>query len=353
MTPKRLALTAVMAAVILAGCGAAEKISPQVAVRDAARSTTSAKEATYTLSVVGSEADMNALFNNGAPLSAEDRDGLALLRTGHIALSRAAGKFGLDVKAGDLDHAVELRMIDKKLYARADVAGLAKLFKASPAEINQTVAGLSGQAGFGFLNAAAQGKWIVADLSQMSGIFGQMAGQFGLKTPASTADPKAAKDAASARLKPLQDAVGKALTDDAVIKKLKSDDVGDHYQATVPSLRDFYAKVRPAFAGSLGSLPMGGALPPVEAVPAKPASLDVWIKSGRVVRLEVPLAQLNPNPPANVGPVALRLDIDRSTPSLVAPSDAVNVDLLGLLGSFFKQMTGGLGKIPALKGVTG
>ncbi|HVW34996.1 MAG TPA: hypothetical protein VHL53_20860 [Acidimicrobiia bacterium] len=354
MTPKRLALTAVLIAALLAGCsGTAEKISPQVAVRDAARSTASAREATYTLSVAGSEADMNALFNDGAPLSAEDREGLALLRNGHIALATAAGRFGLDVKAGDLEHAVELRVIDKKLYARADVAGLAKLFKASPEEINQTVAALAGRDGFGFLAAAVQGRWLVADFSQLGGIFEQMAGQLGVKTPAGTADPNAAKAEASARLKPLKDAIGKALSDDAAIAKLKSDAVGDHYRATVSSLRDFYAKVRPAFAAQLGSLPMANGLPAVEAVPDKPASMDVWIKSGRVVRLEVPLAQLSPNPKTDAGPVALRLDIYRSAPSLAAPADAVNVDVMGLLGSFFKELTGGLGQIPALKGITG
>ncbi len=80
--------------------------------------------------MVGSDDDLNALFNEGAPLTDEDRAGLNLLRNGHIAVCAGQDKFGLDVKAGDLEHAFELRYVDKKLYARADVAGLAKLFVA-------------------------------------------------------------------------------------------------------------------------------------------------------------------------------------------------------------------------------
>src|SRR6185295_10290089 len=171
MTLRRALIVAVATALVLTGCGAAEKLSPRVAVRDAIKETTSQKEGTFTLTVAGSEADLNAVFNQGQPLSDEDRKGLNLLRNGHIAVSTAEGKFGLDIKAGDLEHALELRYVDKKLYARADVAGLAKLFGASPDEINEMVQGMTSQAGFEFIGAAATGKWLVADFSALKNIF--------------------------------------------------------------------------------------------------------------------------------------------------------------------------------------
>jgi hypothetical protein len=339
----------VVASVVLAGCGAAEKLSPRVAVREAAEATANQEEGTFRLSVVGSEADMNALFNGGAPLSEEDRQGLEILRDGHIAISTADDTFGLDVKAGSLEHAFELRYIAGKLYARADVDGLAQLFGGSTEEFDRTVAALASRPGFEFLAAAADGKWISADLTTLKGLFEDLGKQFlggaedggaGL-TPTPTADPEVAEGQYQA----IKDAIGKALAEDVSIKKLNSDDVGDHYLATVSSLRSFYAKVRPAFEAQMGQLPFAEGLPAVSDIPDKPASLDVWVKGGRVNRLEFDLGQFLPAP-AGTGRVALRLDIDREAPGLTAPPDAVDVDIAGVLQNLFSQFgefLGGLG----------
>jgi hypothetical protein len=43
------------------------------------------------------------------------------------------------------------------------------------------------------------------------------------------------------------------------------------------------------------------------------------------------------SPPPNTGRVALRLDIDREAAGVTAPSDAVSVDVAGLLGKLFTQ----------------
>jgi hypothetical protein len=346
----RSLIAVVLTAVALTGCGAAEKLSPRVAVRDAAHSTAGQKEGTFTLSLVGSEADVNALLNEGAKLTEDDRKSLNLLRTGHITLSMTQGRFGLDVKAGDLDHAFELRFIDKKLYIRGDVAGIAKLAGASPEQINEVVSGLSSQAGFGFLTAAAQGRWLSADFSRFGDVFKTLAQRLGgaeSTTPTSATAPSGAKPAVPSQFKALRDAIGKALTEDIKIDKLKSDSVGDHYTGTVDSLRSFYAKIEPALKADLGTmLPGGEGLPSASEVPDKPASMDVWVKGGRVARLEIPLAQFSPKPVTS-GPVALRIDIDRQAAGVTAPPDAVEVDVVGLLGKFL----GGLGGF--LQGVTG
>ena len=125
-------VTAVLTALVLTGCGAREKLSPPLAMRNAANSTVKAKQGTFTFSIVGSEADLNTVLNDGAKLSEEDRKGLQLLGQSHIALTTAENQFGLDVKVGGIDHAVELRYVGKKLYVRADVPAIAKLMDASP-----------------------------------------------------------------------------------------------------------------------------------------------------------------------------------------------------------------------------
>lgn len=342
----RAVFAAVLASVVLAGCGAAEKLSPRVAVREAAQATANQKEGTFRLSVVGSEDDMNALFNQGAPLSDEDRKGLEMLRNGHIAISAGEDTFGLDVKAGSLEHAFELRYIAGKLYARADVAGLAELFGGSTEEFDQTVAGLASRPGFEFLAAAAAGKWITADLTTLKGLFENLGRQFGgeggLGFTPPTADPKEA----GSQFQAVKDAIGKALAEDVSVKKLGSDDIGDHYLGTVSSLRSFYSKVQPALAGQMGPLPFGQSLPAASDIPDTPASLDVWIKDGRVNRLEFDLGQFVPAPPGT-GRVALRLDIDREASGVAAPPDAVYVDIAGLLENLFSQFgqfLGGLGE---------
>jgi hypothetical protein len=306
---RRAVIAGVVSAVVLTGCGAAEKLSPRVAVREAAQRTANQQEGTFRLSLVGSDSDLNALFNNGAALTDEDRAGINVLRNGHVAVSTGKDKFGLDVKAGDLEHAFELRYIDNKLYARADIAGLAKLMSESPDEISQDLKELASQEGFGFIAAAAAGKWIMADLSTLGGLFDGFRQQFGGGTDNSFPIPTGPNEVPS-EFGALKDAVGKALTEDVSIKELGSDDAGDHYVATVSSLRSFYGKVRPALS-ELGTVPFAGQLPAAADVPDEPASLDVWIKSGRVSRLELDLAQLaEVTPPPGTGRVALRLDID-------------------------------------------
>jgi hypothetical protein len=108
----------------------------------------------------------------------------------------------------------------------------------------------------------------------------------------------------------------------------------------VTSLRAFYAKIQPALQQAMGAIPLpaGQALPPASAVPDKPASMDVWVKGGRVTRLELPLAQFDPK--ASASKAALRLDIDRQATDVTAPTDAVAVDLTGILGNLVNQFGG-------------
>ena len=58
-------------------------------MRDAANTTVHAKQGTFTFSLIGSEDDLNAVLNEGAKLSDEDRLGLRLLgQSQHVSLGR-------------------------------------------------------------------------------------------------------------------------------------------------------------------------------------------------------------------------------------------------------------------------
>jgi hypothetical protein len=337
LTLRRALVPAVLAALVLAGCGTEqEKLSPQEAVREAAKTTASLKEGSFKLSVVGSEGDINAVFNGGAPLTDEDRQGLKILRDGHIVLSTGNDKFGVDIKAGDLEHAFELRYVDKKLYARADVAGLAKLFGGSPDEINETVQALASQEGLEFVAAAAAGKWLEADFTALKGTFDDLVKGLQESTGGSIPGPGGATPTES-EATAIRDAIEKAFNEDVSVEKLGSDSVGDHYVAKVTSLRSFYAKLLPVLQQHIDRIPSGQQFPAANFIPDKPGSVDVWVKDDRVSRVEVDMAQFAPAPPAGAGRVAIRLDIDREAPTLAAPSGAVTVDLAALFQRFLGQ----------------
>jgi len=333
---RRALVPTVLAALLLAGCGEpAEKLSPQEAVREAAKTTAGLKEGSFKLSVVGSEEGINAVFNEGAPLTEDDRKGLNLLRNGHIVFSTGSNKFGLDVKAGDLEHAFELRYVDSKLYARADVAGLGRLFDATPEEIDQTVQAVSSQPGLGFVAAAAAGKWLQADFTALKGTFEDLVKGLQESTGGSLPGPDGTQPTDN-ETTALSDALDKVFNENVVIEKLESDSVGDHYVAKVTSLRTFYGQLLPTVQQYMDRIPRAEQFPAANLIPDKPGSLDVWVKDGRVSRVELDMAQFS-GPPASAGRVAIRLDINREAPTLAAPSDAVTVDLAGLIQQFVGQ----------------
>ena len=349
MKLRRTVVVTILAGLVLAGCGAGEKLSPQLAMRDAANTTVKARQGTFTFSIVGSEADLNTVLNDGAKLSDEDRKGLQLLSQSHITLTTAADVFGLDVKVGEIDHAVELRYVGKKLFVRADVPGIARLMDASTDEINATVEGLA-QAGFGFLKDAAAGKWLEADLGGLGDMFKGLAQQFGGGAAAGGSTTSSSGPSAS-QFKQAKDAIGKALRDNTAIARQKSDDIGDHYVVTVNSLRNLYSAVLPV----LSQFPLPTGRPPAASeVPDRPVTIDAWVKGGRIVRLELPLHPFDTK--AGPGRVAVRVDIDRDASAVTAPAGAVNVDVAGLLQKFVQTMMGGLSGMTSLlpgKGVPG
>ena len=120
---------------------------------------------------------------------------------------------------------------------------------------------------------------------------------------------------------------------DVAIARLKADDTGDHYRLTVP-LRRVYERLLPALGGLTGGLPGGAAVPPIDAVPDRSVSADVWVSSGRIVRGELDLSQLSEQVAGGkpLGRVALRIDFAPLKGGVKAPTDAVKVDFSAILG---------------------
>ena len=339
---RRTVVAAVVAAVLLSACGNSEKLSPQLAIRDAANTTVHSTQGTFTFSVVGSEDDLNSVFNEGAKLSDDDRKGLHLLGQSHIALTTAEGVWALDVKAGDVAHAVELRYVGKKFYARADVPALVQLMGGSQSELNATVDGLA-KNGLGFLKDAAAGKWLTADFGSLCNMFKGLADQVGGGGAAGAscgggATPKSNFGQA-------QDAIGKALRDNTTIAEQKSDATGNHYVVTVNSARSLYSAILPV----LSQFQLPQKPPAASEVPDRPVSIDAWVKGGRVVRVELPLNQFVSQ--AGPGRVALRVDISHDSAPVTAPAGAVTVDLAGILKTFMQTMLGGLSGAGGLPGM--
>jgi hypothetical protein len=349
MNLRRIGPVVVVMGLATAACGkAAEVVAPSLAVRQAAQSAFDEHRGRFTLSLVGEEADLAALLEppgargvpdsagaRGVPDSAqEDRRFVDVLRSSRIVVSVDGGdeasadddRFALDVDLGDIDRAVEMRVVDKTMYLRGDVAGLARLFEAEPGVLSQLV-GRAQEGGFGFVADAVAGKWLSLDLAPLETMAKGAAAQRGGQLP----------DVGAAQFSQLLEAVSKTFGEDVDVKRLGQEDAGRHYRLTVP-VRRVYERLAPV-VGQLFAMPGLETLPPATEVPDRAVSLDVWTSDGRINRAELDLGQFAPQPPA--GRVALRVDVDQLDGDIKAPGDAVEVNVMQI----FSQIMAGLGTI--------
>jgi hypothetical protein len=333
MNLRRTGAVVVVMGLAVAACGkAAQVVAPTLAVRQAAQSTFDEHRGRFTLSLVGDEADMAALFE----AAEEDRKFIDVLRASKIVVSLDGGdpdstdddRFALNVDVGDVDQAIEVRMVDKTMYIRGDVAALARLFEAEPGALSALVTGAA-QAGLGFVADAVAGHWLSVDLAPLEAMAKGAAAQRGGELP----------EMGSAQFSKLLEAVSATFGEDVDVKRLDQEDAGRHYRLTVP-IRRVYERLVPV-VGELFTTVPGMALPPSAEVPDRTVSLDVWTSDGRINRAELDLGQFAPQPPA--GRVALRVDMDTLDGDIKAPGDAVEVNVMEI----FSQLMAGLGAIPS------
>lgn len=334
MTKRRVGVLVTLGALIVAACGTAKVLAPPLSVREAATATFEQSGTSFTLTLVGAEQDIVALFGEGGSLSPEDKKGLALLRDSRLTFSMDRGgdadsaeddNIALDLRLGDIDHAVEIRMVDNALYARADVPAIAQLFDAPPGAIEGGVA-QAAEMGFGFVADAAAGRWLSTNLAPFNSFLK------GLGDSAVPGIPNAGGT------QELLDALAGAWTNDVKVDRLDADGTGDHYRLTV-SLRQVYERLLPAATGLLGF--PGAALPPAGEMPDRAVEADVWVRDGKLVRAEFNLAQLADHTTLPGGRVALRIDIAARPDAITAPEKSVEVDLIELFGRLAGGFTEG------------
>ncbi len=333
MNLRRIGAVVVVMGLAVAACGkAAEVVAPRLAVREAAQSTFEEHRGRFTLSLVGDEADLASLMQ----FSEEDRRVLDVLRTSKVVISVDSGdeanldddRFALDVSLGDVDHAIEFRMVNKTMYLRGDAAGLARLVEARSGALPALVTGAQ-QAGFGFVADFVAGKWISLDLAPLESMAKGALEQEGGQAP----------DLGTAQLDRLLEAVSSTFGEDVDVKRLGQEDAGQHYRLTVP-LRRVYERLAPV-VGELFTVPGLDGPPDAGEIPDRSVTLDVWTGDGRINRAELDHGQFAPEPPG--GRVALRVDIDGLDGDIKAPGDAVEVNVMEIFG----QLMGGLGAIPS------
>jgi len=329
----------ILTSLALVACGAAETLAPQVALREAAQTTLGQEHAQYTLSLVGSEDDVNALVNGGKALTDDDRKGLELLRTSRLVVSTGAGRFAADLRLGTLDRAFELRGLESKLYVRADVAGMAKLFGAEPGELDDVVT-QAREAGFDFVADAVAGRWLWLDLNALAKFGEEFAEKNGLPVPEGITGAEGLKGLEG--FTQLRDAIAAAWSENVKVERLSREGAGDHYQLTVP-LRQVYQRLAPALSGlpGLPGLPAGPGLPSADLVPDRNVIADVWVADGRLTRAELDLAQFAQKVgAAEGGRVALRIDVADRASDVSAPTGAVEVKLAEILQRFLGAFAG-------------
>ncbi len=341
MNLRRPFAAAAVVATLAVACGqAAEVLAPNLALREAAEATARETKSSFTIRLVGEDADVLALFLHGdtpgpgaegeAP-TAEDQKGVDLLRDSQISFARDPGRsdsaaddsFAAVLDLGDLGEAVELRVVDEHFYMRADVPGIAKLFEADPGALDAFAAGAT-EAGFGFAKDAIAGRWLSADLKALAGV-----------VPGAKAPAEGVPSLGALQGKALMDAFGKTFGEDVAVKRLDKEDAGQRYSLTVP-IKRVYEKLLPALRGM--GVPAAGLPLDSAQIPDRSVAADVWVADDRIKRAELNLSQFADEA---VGRVALRVDVAKLNRDIKAPDGAVEVDLASIIGQFMAGFMGG------------
>ncbi|MGH8998425.1 MAG: hypothetical protein ACRDY7_03450 [Acidimicrobiia bacterium] len=338
-----------IAGIVAAACATAA-LAPEMAVRKAAGRFGEERRAAYTLSLHGDEQaliDFNdALIAAGSPEAVpagEVDDMLAVLRSslrllwdkGDDAGDISDDGFAFATDVDTIDDAVEARVVDGTVYARARARRLAERFGAQ-AGVIEVVSGAEAL-GIDFLASAADGAWLAHDLEPIASFFrGFGPGlEQGFEAEAGFPMPDLG-DFGPEMLAGLVDAFGKAYGTDVDVERGSADGPGDHHRLTASA-----RKVAEHLLPEIMELPLFEGIPGIEFpsaadVPDEPFSLDLWIDSGNITRAEFDFAQIVPDGtfPAGIAMprFALRVDIDRHAPAVTAPDDAIELDVFELFG---------------------
>lgn len=227
--------------------------------------------------------------------------------------------------AGEDD--LELRLVDRAFYVRADVRGLAETFGAPPGMVDQLAQGAQA-AGLTFVQPALDGRWLsIEGFDQLL----QAAG---------------AQSAGLDQQRFNQELV-KIVEQNATVTSEGEDDAGAHVVASLP-LRQSYQQFVKAIA-TLGAPLPPGALPPASQLPNEDVNVDFWLSDDQVAQMELDLLQFarlfDGDVPEGAEQLALRVTNEAFDGEIEAPDDAVAVDPQQI----FQTFLGGLGGSPSIE----
>lgn len=327
-------------------CGAAELAAPRIALRQAAAQVADAQRTSFTVSFSGNEADAIALFSEGEEdVTAEDRKEMATMFHSQLSMAMDQGAdradpkddaSDLDIRIGDVDHAVQMRQVDGKIYARADVRRLMEIFGGSPTDLNSFLADAK-KMGLDFLPGAVDGGWLALDIAPLESFFKGLA-KSGGNDMFGGFDPT---NIDAGVLKPLLSAISGAYGTDVDVERLSSDGSGQHYRLSA-SARRLYQRLLP----ELKKLPMMKGLgedefPASADVPDERYELDVWVADRRITRAEFNLSQFMAAG-HRPGPVVLRVDVNDRPDGIAAPAKSELLDIFEIWGRLMGSFTSGL-----------
>jgi hypothetical protein len=354
-------------AVGVTGCGAAKQLSAKDQVSKGFSSLNDASSATFTFSLDTTAADLAAISKaEGDPLTASDRKTLQQVINGDIvvavdepdgktfgdqatsststqdlstllsdpaALSAALKKQGafsasVQLSGGSL---VELRSLDGKLYAKADVKKILSLAGQDSSALDSELASLPPS--MASLAKAAKGEWVSLDLVKAA----QAAKSQGLldslpkQGTASSVDP--------AQVSKLVNDLKAAYQKNATIASIGSSDKGDGYRVSAPAKQVLQA-VSPDLVSILGQSSAADVKKEIASVPDKKFNLDLYVKDDKLTNVSLDLTQFL-DKPVTGKKLALNVGIDVDPAKISAPSGAAEIDVAQILGSLPTGLTSG------------
>ncbi|WP_055590164.1 hypothetical protein [Peterkaempfera griseoplana] len=238
--------------------------------------------------------------------------------------SGTGGAFGLNGDSGvDLDYAmrskggdtmVELRQVDGRLYARADVQALARLSGEDPGDLGAMEDELPPE--LKVFRQALEGRWLAVDARVLKKFGDRMQHDAG-------ATPGAAPSLDAGAQRRLMDALKSVLAEDVSFEEKGQQDGAQRIVVSAPArtlVRDLQKAVQP-LTGSIPALRNGLSGAGTEQIPDRTVSAELRIKDGAITSLSLDLAQLQAK--AGWGDhLPLKLSFSRQAAPVQAPSGA-------------------------------
>jgi hypothetical protein len=358
-----------------AACGTAQA-TPKDKVHNAVTKLGEQKSVTFGLSFDATPDQIYAAFSSGDSGSGFTRDDAKLLASLHLTVSASTqkqfsllgsgsggsggsdGRFAVALSddSSGKDNLIDMRVLDQKLYLRADVKGLEKLDTSPNAasDLRDFDAFLDSAdqlpSSLGAVKAALKGQWVVIDPKAFTDFAKSMAGKDGGSAGSpfggalSGQMPKVDSNKFLSRLLTVlkQDILDNKA---ATYKNLGKKNGAGVVRVTVPErqlAKDLATDLTPILK-QLPNISQSDldSLNDTSGVPNKTVSLDMSVKGGHVSAITFDLEQLDDQ--ANGKQMPVTLSVDNGADALSVPDGAQQLNPQDIIGAIMQNMPGGSG----------